>query len=63
MSDKEPTANAGDMRCRFNTWIGKIPWRRAWHPLQYSHLKNPMDRGASQATVHSLKESDITEAT
>ena len=21
-------------------------WRRQWHPLQYSCLKNPMDRGA-----------------
>ena len=19
-------------RCRFNPWIGKIPWRRAWPP-------------------------------
>ena len=21
-------ANAGDMRCRFDPWVGKIPWRR-----------------------------------
>ena len=27
-------------------WVGKIPWRRAWQPLQYSCLGKPMDRGA-----------------
>ena len=31
---------------RFDPWIGKIPWRRKWQPLQYSCLENPMDRGA-----------------
>ena len=20
------------MRCRFNPWVRKIPWRRAWQP-------------------------------
>ena len=29
---KNPFANAGDMRCRFSPWVGKIPWRRAWQP-------------------------------
>ena len=29
------------------------PWRRAW-PLQYSWLKNSMDRGAYWATVHGV---------
>ena len=24
----------------------RIPWRREWHPLQYSCLENPMDRGS-----------------
>ena len=31
-------------RCRrggFNTWVGKMPWRRARQPLQYSCLENP----------------------
>ena len=23
-------------RCEFNPWVGKILWRRKWHPLQYS---------------------------
>ena len=31
--------------------------------LQYSCLENPMDRGAQWATVHSVTESDTTEAT
>ena len=25
--------NAGDVkRCRFDLWVGKTPWRRAWQP-------------------------------
>ena len=48
-------------RVRFDPWVGKIPWRRAWHPRQYSRLENPMDRGAWWTTVHGVtKESDIT---
>ena len=33
--------------------------RRAWQrtPLQYSSLENPMDRGAWQATVHRVAQS------
>ena len=33
------------------------------NPLQDSYLENPMDRGAWQATVHRVAESDTTEAT
>ena len=35
--------------------------RRQWHPLQYSCLENPMDRGAWWAAVHEIAESDMTE--
>jgi hypothetical protein len=32
-------------RLRFDPWVGKIPWRRAWQPTPYSCLENPMDKG------------------
>ena len=49
---KESACNAGDP--------GSIPESgRSFgegngHPLQYSHLGNPMDRGAWRATVHGV---------
>ena len=27
-------------RCRFDPWVKKIPWRRAWQPTLYSCLEN-----------------------
>ena len=51
-------ANAGDLR---NT--GSVPGSERspggenGNPLQYSHLKNPKDRGAWQAIVHTVAES------
>ena len=42
---------------------GRSPGERNGNPLQYSCLENPMDKGASQATVHRIAESDTTEAT
>jgi len=29
---KNPPANAGDMRLRFDLWVEKTTWRRAWQP-------------------------------
>ena len=31
---KNPFANAGDVRerCRFDPWVGKIPWRKTQQP-------------------------------
>ena len=41
---------------------GRSPWRRKWQPLQYSCLKNPLDRGAWWAySPWDQKESDTTE--
>ena len=30
-SDKESTYQC--RRCRFNPWVGKIPWKRKWQPI------------------------------
>ena len=40
---------------------GSSPRKENGNPLQYSYLGNPTDRGAWQATVHGLTESDTTE--
>ena len=41
---ESPPDNAGDrMRRGFDSWVERIPWRRAWqpNPFQYSCLENP----------------------
>ena len=42
---------------------GRSPGRGHGHPLQYSCLANPMERGDWWAGVHEVTESDRTEAT
>ena len=57
-SGKEPA-----FRCRRlkETWVRSLGWEdpggQQGNPLQYSFLENPMDRGAWQATVHRVTES------
>ena len=51
------------LQCRrpgFDPWLGRSPGERNGNPLQYSCLKNPMDRGSWRATVHGVTESDMT---
>ena len=53
---KESACNARD--------LGSIPGSgrsKQWQLTQYSCLENSMDRGACQATVHGVAESDTTE--
>ena len=52
---KEPVCNAGNV----GLILGSERSPREGHdnPLQYSCLENPMDRGASQATVHRVAKS------
>ena len=52
---KEPVCNAGNV----GLILGSERSTREGHdnPLQYSCLENPMDRGASQATVHRVAKS------
>ena len=55
---KNPPANAGDVRDSdlISGW-GKSPGGGNGNPPQYSCLENPMDRGAWQATVHGVTNS------
>ena len=61
---KNTPVNEGDVKD-----VGLIPGSGRSHgeghgsSLQYSFLKNPMDRGARRATVHGVAESDMTEVT
>ena len=45
----------------FNPWLRKSPGEGNDNPLQYSCPENSMDRGAWQATVQGVTESDMTE--
>ena len=52
-------------RCRrfwFDSWVGKIPWRRKWKPLQYSCLeKFHGQRSLESYSPWSCKLSDMPE--
>ena len=55
---KNLPANAGDIRdADLILGSGRSPGRGHDNPLQYSCLKNPMDRGAWWATVHGVAKS------
>ena len=43
---KKQPANAGDVRDVGWIELGRSPGGGCGNPLQYSHLENPMDRGA-----------------
>ena len=55
---KNLTANAGDIRDAVLIPVsGRSPSEGNGYPLQYSYLKNPMDRGGQQATIHRVTKS------
>ena len=55
---KNPPANAGDARdVGLIPGSGRFPGGGHGNPLQYSCLKNSMDRGAWRATVHGVAKS------
>ena len=54
---KNPPTNAGEAV----PGLGRSPGEGNGNPIQHFCLRNPMDRGAWQATVHGVaKESDTT---
>ena len=59
---KNLPACAGDTRdVGLIPGLGRSPGVGEGNLLQYSCLKNPLDRGAWQATVHRIAELDTTE--
>ena len=56
---KEPACNVEDLGSVPE--LGRSPGEGHGDPLQYSCLKNPIDRGAWWATVHGVVELDTTE--
>ena len=69
---KKPSANAGDIRLRFDPWVGKIPWRRAQQstpvllPGEYGQMSligyNPQrckELGTTEATQNAHTEVDL----
>ena len=59
---KNPPANSGDAGdMGLNPGSGRSPGEGNGNPLPYSCLGNPRDRGAWQATVPGVAESDMTE--
>ena len=59
---KNPLVNAGDARDEVSVpRSGRSPGEGIDNPLQYSHLENPMDRGAWCASLWGRKELDMTE--
>ena len=60
---KNPPANAGDTgNAGSISGSGGSPEEGNGNPLQYSHLENPMDRGAWRVTIYEgCKNLDTTE--
>ena len=60
--EKNLPANAGDARSVHSTpELGRYPGVGNGNPLQYSCLKNSMDRGGWGITVLKITESNMTE--
>ena len=54
-SGKKPACQCKRLqRCRFNPWVRNIPWKRARQPTLVFLPEESDDRGAWQATVHSI---------
>ena len=59
---KNLPARAGDLRCGFDPWVRKIPWRRAWQStLGFLPGKANEHRSLAGYSPWGRKESDMTE--
>ena len=72
---KNLPVNAGDVTCGFDPGVGKIPWRRAWHPSPVFLPGEPhgqrslagyspwgcTESGTAEATKHSHSRMDLGE--
>ena len=58
-SGKESTCQCRrHKRHGFDSWVGKIPWSRKWHPIPvFLPGKNSMNRGGWWAKVHGIAKS------
>ena len=56
---KNPPANLcrGHKTLRFDPWVGKIPWRRAWQPTPVFWPGESHGQRKWWATVHEVTES------
>ena len=63
-SDKEPSCPCRRLRCTFNPWIRKIPWRRVWQStLVFLPGKSHGQRSLAGYSLQGCKELDMTEDT
>ena len=62
-SGKEPTCQSRTCkRCRFDPWVGKIPWRRVWQPTPvFLPRESHGQRSLVGYSPWGHKESDMTE--
>ena len=56
---KNPHANAGDKRWGFDSWVGKIPWRREWQPTPVFLPGESRGQRSPAGTVHGVIKSGI----
>ena len=63
-SGKEPVCQPRYKRRGFNSWVGKIPWRRKWQPTPVFLPGEPHgQRSLADYSPWGCKELDTTEAT
>ena len=64
-SGKEPASQCRrHKRCRFDPWVGKIPWRRVWQPTPVFLPGGSLgQRSLAGYSPKGRKESDTTETT